>query len=77
MTEHRFRQSGIHTSGEWSITQIVSEFSLSMARVFAALAYYYGHPVEIDRALDQDEILSEGRDIHELEDRINRQKGKV
>lgn len=38
-----------------SADEIASEFSLSLADIHAALAYYFDHRVEIDDAIRQDE----------------------
>ena len=38
-----------------SADEIATEYSLTLADVFAALTYYYDHRSEIDRALQDDE----------------------
>jgi uncharacterized protein (DUF433 family) len=37
----------------WSVDQIASEYDLSLADVYAALAYYFSHREEIDRSLEE------------------------
>ncbi len=37
----------------WSEDQIASEYDLSLADVYAALAYYFAHREEIDRSLKE------------------------
>jgi len=39
--------------------EIASEFDLSLAEIHAALAYYFDHRDEIDRALREDEVYVE------------------
>lgn len=60
--------------GGWSVEQIVQEFGLSPAQIHAALAYYYDHQVEIDQALDQDDLVNVGRDIKDLQEQIARRQ---
>jgi uncharacterized protein (DUF433 family) len=38
-----------------SADEIATEYSLSLADIYAALAYYYDHREEIDRAIRSDE----------------------
>jgi uncharacterized protein (DUF433 family) len=38
-----------------SADEIATEYALSLADVYAALAYYYDHREEIDRAIREDE----------------------
>ncbi|MER3404412.1 MAG: hypothetical protein C4289_03945 [Chloroflexota bacterium] len=40
-----------------SADEIASEYGLSLADVYAALAYYYDHREEIDQAIRADEAL--------------------
>lgn len=40
-----------------SADEIASEYDLSLADVYAALAYYYDHREEIDRAIKADEAF--------------------
>lgn len=40
-----------------SADEIASEYGLSLADVYAALAYYYDHREEIDRAIRADEAF--------------------
>ncbi|MBB4067472.1 uncharacterized protein (DUF433 family) [Salinibacter ruber] len=41
-----------HERQGWSVDQIASEYDLSLADVYAALAYYFSHREEIDRSLE-------------------------
>lgn len=63
-----------HVRGDWSIAQIVKDYGLSPAQIHAALAYYYDHQAEIDRALDRDDLVEPGRDIQNLKERIAQRK---
>jgi len=42
-----------------SVDEIATEYSLSLAEVYAALAYYFDHRVEIDRSIAAGEALAE------------------
>lgn len=42
-----------------SIAEIAAEYELSLASVYAALAYYYDHQAEIDRQTDEDNAFAE------------------
>ena len=42
-----------------SADEIASEFDLTLADVYAALAYYFDHQSEIDRAIGEDERFVE------------------
>lgn len=42
----------------WSADEIATEYGLSLADVYAALAYYYDHRAEIDRAIHADEAFA-------------------
>lgn len=53
-----------------TVEQIVQEFELSPAQIYAALAYYYDHQAEIDQALDEDERADVGEDLRDLRTRI-------
>jgi uncharacterized protein (DUF433 family) len=47
---------------EWmgrSADEIVSEYDLTLAEVYAALAYYYDHRSEIDQAIEDSEAFVE------------------
>ena len=48
-----------------SVDEIAHEYDLSLAEVYAALAYYHAHRQEIDEAIRQDEAL-----IQEMRERI-------
>jgi len=43
----------------WSADQIASEFGLTLAEVHAALAYYFAHRDEIERAILDGQDLAE------------------
>lgn len=42
-----------------SIEEIASEYNLSLADVYAALAYYFDHQEEIDRRIEEDRDFGE------------------
>jgi uncharacterized protein (DUF433 family) len=42
-----------------SADEIATEYNLTLADVYAALAYYYDHQAEIDRAIREDEAFVE------------------
>ena len=42
-----------HERQGWSVDQLASEYDLSLADVYAALAYYFAHREEIDRSLEE------------------------
>jgi uncharacterized protein (DUF433 family) len=54
-----------HERLDLSADEIATEYDLSLADVYAALAYYYNHREEIDRAIRADEEF-----ITELRKRI-------
>lgn len=43
----------------WSVDQISSEYDLSLADVYAALAYYFAHRERIDRSLEESRAFVE------------------
>lgn len=43
-----------------SVDEIATEYDLSVADVYAALAYYFDHREEIDRAIRESDALAEG-----------------
>lgn len=43
----------LHEMHKWSADKIVDEFDLTLAQVYAALAYYYDHKTEIDRSIEE------------------------
>jgi uncharacterized protein (DUF433 family) len=57
----------LHNSG-WSAETVVRELNLTLAEVYAALSYYYGHKDFIDQLIrDADELaLRTGRSLKEL-----------
>ncbi len=44
-----------HERLDLSADEIATEYDLSLADIYAALAYYYDHREEIDRAIREDE----------------------
>ncbi len=55
---HRITVQNIVIWHEWmglSADEIANEYGLSLADVYAALAYYYDHRVEVDESMCQDE----------------------
>ena len=42
-----------------SADEIVTEYDLTLADVYAALAYYFDHRVEIDRSLEESKVFVE------------------
>ncbi|NOX61159.1 MAG: DUF433 domain-containing protein [Chloroflexi bacterium] len=40
-----------------SVDEIAHEYDLSLAEVYAALAYYHAHRHEIDKAIEEDEAF--------------------
>lgn len=44
-----------HLRAEQSVSMLAEDYDLSPAQIHAALAYYFDHKAEIDRALDEDE----------------------
>ena len=59
------RRIGVHHVALWherlgrSAEEIAAEHDLSLADVYAALAYYHDHRAEIDRAIQEDEAFAE------------------
>jgi len=48
-----------HLTWGWSAEQIAAEYDLSLASVYAALAYYYDHRAEVDQRTAEDEAFAE------------------
>lgn len=42
-----------------SVDEIAAEYDLSLADIYAALAYYFDHQAEIDQAIQDDEAFAE------------------
>lgn len=42
-----------------SVDEIAAEYDLSLADIYAALAYYFDHQNEIDQAIQDDEAFAE------------------
>jgi uncharacterized protein (DUF433 family) len=49
----------LHDHLGYSVDEIATEFELTLAEVYSALAYYHDHRDEIDRQLAEGEALSE------------------
>jgi uncharacterized protein (DUF433 family) len=43
----------------WSVDEIASEYDLSLADVYAALAYYFAHRERIDRSIEESKAFVE------------------
>jgi uncharacterized protein (DUF433 family) len=41
------------------VAEIAAEYDLSLADVYAALAYYFDHRAAIDRQMEEDEVYAE------------------
>ena len=48
-----------HERMDKSVDEITAEYDLTLADVYAALAYYFDHRVEIDRAIEESEAFIE------------------
>ncbi len=48
-----------HEQMGWSVDRIADEFNLGLADVYAALAYYFDHRIEIDARIAADEAFAE------------------
>ena len=56
ITGHRITVQDVavwHERLGWSVDQIVSEYDLSLADVYAALAYYFAHREQIDQSIEE------------------------
>jgi len=42
-----------------SLEEIAGKYDLSLAAVYAAMAYYYDHRTEIDRSIEEDSAFAE------------------
>jgi len=49
----------LHDRGDWTADEIASEYDLSLAAVYAALAYYFDHRAAIDAAIAADDEFIE------------------
>lgn len=59
---HRITVQNVVVWHEWmgkSADEIAAEYDLSLADVYAALAYYFDHRTEIERAIEDDETFVE------------------
>ncbi len=59
---HRITVKDIVVWHEWlgkSPDEISAEYDLSLAQIYAALAYYYDHRADIDRTIHQSEAFIE------------------
>lgn len=48
-----------HERGGWSVDEIASEYDLSLADVYAALAYYFAHRERIDQSIEESRAFVE------------------
>jgi uncharacterized protein (DUF433 family) len=48
-----------HNELGYAVDQIANDYGLSLADVYAALAYYYDHRAEIDKSIEEGEKLVE------------------
>jgi uncharacterized protein (DUF433 family) len=48
-----------HERMGWSADEIATEFDLTLSDIYAALAYYFDHREEIDRAIEESEAFVE------------------
>ena len=62
----------LHERHHWSAETIAGELDLTLAEVYAALAYYFDHKAEIDRSVSEGEkiVRSVGISTEELKRRI-------
>ena|SRR5438552_2726609 len=49
----------LYVRNKMPVEQITDEYPVTLAQIYAALAYYYDHPAEIDDYLDEYERQSE------------------
>ena len=59
---HRITVSDVviwHFKQAMSLEQIAGHYNLALAKVYAAMAYYFEHREEIDRKIDEDMKFSE------------------
>ncbi|MBI2908873.1 MAG: DUF433 domain-containing protein [Chloroflexi bacterium] len=59
---HRITVENIAVWHEWlgmSPDEIASEYDLSLADIYAALAYYFDHRAEIQRSIEEDDAFVE------------------
>ena len=60
---HRITVQNIVIWHEWmgrTVDEIANDYNLSLADVYAALAYYHDHREEIDKSIKDDEEFVEG-----------------
>src|SRR5574341_1664683 len=62
-----------HVRGDWSVQDIVEQFDLTYAQVYAALAYY-DHQAEIDRDLAESDSVEAGESLEVLRERIEQRR---
>ena len=48
-----------HERSGWSVDRIASEYDLSLADVYAALAYYFAHREQIDQSIEESRAFVE------------------
>ncbi len=62
ITGHRITVQNIVIWHEWlgrSADEIAAEYDLTLADIYAALAYYYDHQLEIDQSIRESEAFVE------------------
>lgn len=47
-----------------SVDEIATDYNLSLASIYAALAYYYDHQAEIERQIEEDDAFAEAFQQH-------------
>jgi uncharacterized protein (DUF433 family) len=71
---HRITVQNIVIWHEWlghTVDEIANDYNLSLADVYAALAYYHDHREEIDKSIKDDEEFIEGLK-KEIPSRLNK-----
>jgi uncharacterized protein (DUF433 family) len=48
-----------HEQMGYSVDEIATQYDLTLSEIYSALAYYYDHQAEIDRALEESEVFAE------------------
>lgn len=59
---HRIRVQDVavwHEKLGWTVDEIAADYDLSLAEIYAALAYYFDHKAEIDQAMENDRAFVE------------------
>lgn len=67
----------LHDRMGQSADEIASEYDLTLADVYAALAYYFDHRIEIDKSIEEGEILIQNLKQHttsKLKQKLNQRQ---